>query len=131
MGSEETRERLDIDFSSSHSEEHAGESPEGEGEEVEKDGAQEEGEEEKQETDSVPAAEGLKTVKTVIEEASTSMQEQSGLAAGLDVGSPSLPHITSIQSEVIAALTVYQVYLAFIRELNADPHSVFSGSNYL
>ena len=61
----------------------------------------------------MPAAEGLDNVKTVIEEASTSMQEQLGLAVGLDVGSPSLSYITPIQFEVLAAFTVYQVYLAF------------------
>ena len=80
---------------------------------MEKEGEQEERDEEKQEANLVPATEGLDIVKTVIEEASASMQEQSGSAVGLDVGSPSLPHTTPIQFEVIAAFTVYQVYLAF------------------
>ena len=87
--------------------------PEGQGGEVEKEGEQEERDEEKQEADSVPATEGLDIVKIAIEEASTSMQEQSGSTAGLNVGSPILQHTTPIQSEVIATFTVYQVYLAF------------------
>ena len=79
----------------------------------------------------MPAAEDPDNVKTIIEEASTSMQEQSCLVAGLDVGSPSLPHITPIQSEVIAAFTVYQVYLAFYLQIEHWPSFYFSGSNYL
>ena len=113
MGSEETRDRLEMDFPSSPFEEPVGGSPAGQGDEVEKEGVQEEREEEEQEKDSVPVAEGLDKVTTVVEEASTSMHEQSGLAAVLDVGSPSPQHTTPIQSEVIAILTVYQVYLVF------------------
>ena len=100
-----------MDFSSSPSEEHAEGSPEGQGDEVEREGKQEEREEGEQEKDLVPAAEGLDNVKTVVEEARTSMHEQSGLAAGLDTGSPTLPHTTPIRSEVISIFTVYQVYL--------------------
>ena len=57
------------------------------------------------------AAEGPDNVTTVIEEASTSMHEQAGLAASLDARSPTLPHSTPIRSEVISVLMVYQVYL--------------------
>ena len=109
MGSEETRERFDVNFSSSHSEEHGG-SSEGRGEEVEK----EEEREERQETDSMPAAEGLDIVKTVIEEASTSMQEKSGSIAGLDVESPILPQTTPIQSEVIVIFNDQSRILGFL-----------------
>ena len=74
----------------------------------------------------MPAVKGLDNVKIVIEEASTSMHEQLGFVAGLDVGSSSPPNTTPIQSEVIAVLTVYQIYLAFfIRKLNTNPPSVF------
>ena len=48
MGSEETRDQLEMDFSSFPSKEHAGGSPEGQGDEVEKEGVQKEREEEKQ-----------------------------------------------------------------------------------
>ena len=47
---------------------------------MKKEGEQEEREEEKLETDSVPAAEGLNNVKTVIEEASTLVHQQLGFA---------------------------------------------------
>ena len=79
----------------------------------------------------MPAAEGLDTVKTVIEEASTSMQEKSGSAAGLDVGSLSFQQ-TPIQSEVIIIFNGLLVHLAFISESNADPPSFcFLGLSYL
>ena len=106
-----SRDRLEMDFSSSPSEEHTGESPDGQGDEVEKEGVQEEREKEEQEKDSMPTAEGPDNVTTVVEEASTSMYEQAGLAAGLDARSPTLPHMTPIRSKVISILTVYQVYL--------------------
>ena len=108
--------RLEIDFSSSPYEEYFGGSLEGQGDEVEKEGVREEREEEEQKKDLVPAAEGLDNVTTIVEEASTSMHKQTGLAADLDAGSPTLPHTTPIRSEVISVLTVYQVYLVYSLE---------------
>ena len=83
-------------------------------EEVEKEEEREEREEERQETNSMLAAEGLNIVKTVIEEASTSMQEKMGSAAGLDAESPSLQQTTPIQSEVIVVLNGLSCRLGFL-----------------
>ena len=72
----------------------------------------------------MPTVEGLEDVIRVVKEASTSMHDQTGLAAGLDAGSLTLTHITPIQSEVMPALKVCHIDLAFIRQLNSNPLSV-------
>ena len=96
MGSEESKERIDMGFTPSQSEERNEEGPHGQEEEVEKEEEKEEG---RQATDSVPAAEDQSSVQHDIGGASTSMQETLVPAAGLDAAS-SIPQSTHIQSEV-------------------------------
>ena len=100
MGSEESRERINLGLTPSPSEEQNEGDLHGQEEEVEK---EEEKEEERAEethaTDSVPAAEDQGTLQNVIGEASTSMQETLVPAAGLDAAS-SIPQSTPVQSEV-------------------------------
>ena len=74
--------------------------------------------------DSVPAVEDLEDVTRFVEEASTSMHDQTGSAAGLDAGSPTLTHTTPIQSKVMFALRVYHIDLVFTLKLNSNPLSV-------
>ena len=70
------------------------------------------------------AVEDLEDVTRVIEEANTSMHDQTGSAVGLDVGSPTLTHTTPIQSEVMSALKVCHINLAFTFKLNSNPLSI-------
>ena len=100
MGSEESRERIDLGLTPSQSEERNEGDLHGQEEEVEKEEEKEEERaEENQATDSVPAAEDQGTLQHVTGEASTSMQETLVPAAGLDA-TLSMPQSTPVQSEV-------------------------------
>ena len=65
----------------------------------------------------MPATEGLENVTRVVEEASTSMHDQTGSTAGLDAGSPTLTQTTPIQSKVMSALEVCQIDLVFYSQI--------------